>query len=74
MEVLMTPTIENILVLLLVAAAVAYVIVRFRRMAAGRSKCVCGTSACGSAAPPCGSSLPVISPPCSQGGCERKKA
>jgi hypothetical protein len=69
----MTSIIENILVLVFVTAAVVYVIVRFRRMAAGRSKCGCGSSGCGSAAPPCGSSLPVISPPCSQSGCGREK-
>ena len=77
----MTLTLENVVVLLFVAAAAVYMVVRLRRVAAGQSKCVCGSKACGSASPPCGSSvkgagtscepsggLPVIPPACKQGG------
>jgi len=42
----MTPMIENILVLLFVAAATIYMVVRLRRVAAGRSKCDCGSNVC----------------------------
>ncbi|MGA2255213.1 MAG: hypothetical protein ABSG53_11165 [Thermoguttaceae bacterium] len=78
----MTLTLENIVVLLFVAAAAVYMVVRLRRVAAGQNKCVCGSKACGSASPPCGSSfkgaaasgepsggLPLIPPACNQGGC-----
>ena len=79
----MTPMIQNIIVLFLVAAAAVYTVVRLRRVAAGESKCVCGSKACGPASPPCGSSakdaatrrpnggLPLIPPSCNQGcgGC-----
>ena len=77
----MTITLENALVLLFVAAAAVYMVLRLRRVAAGQSQCVCGSKACGSASPPCGSGsrgdsatgtslggLPVIPPPCNQGG------
>jgi hypothetical protein len=83
----MTLTLENTLVLLFVAAAAVYMVVRLRRVAAGQNKCVCGSNACGSAAPSCGSSakgesptgnpcggLPVIPPSCNQGGCGRGKS
>ena len=80
----MTPTIENIVVLLLVAAAAVYMVVRLRRVAAGQSKCVCGSNSCGPGASPCGSTakdaavnggasggLPVIASGCNGcgGGC-----
>jgi hypothetical protein len=78
--------IENIVVLLLVAAAAVYTVVRLRRVAAGQSKCVCGSKACGSASAPCGGSLkdgvaggdssgglPLLPPSCTQGGCGRGK-
>jgi hypothetical protein len=74
----MTPTIENIVVLLFVAAAAVYMVVRLRRVAAGKSKCVCGSNNCGSASAPCGGNgkgtaasggLPVLPPSCNQGGC-----
>ncbi|MGO9115704.1 MAG: hypothetical protein ACLP9L_41385 [Thermoguttaceae bacterium] len=74
--------IENVVVLLLVAAAAAYMVVRLRRVAAGQSKCVCGSKACGPASAPCGGSgksgaatddpsggLPLLPPSCNQGGC-----
>ncbi len=78
----MTPMTENIIVLLLVAAAAVYTVVRLRRVAAGESKCVCGSKSCGPTAAPCGSGskdantsggLPLITPSCNQGcgGCEK---
>jgi hypothetical protein len=82
MDAAMTPMIENILVLLFVAAAAVYAVARLRRVAAGQSKCVCGSKACGPGSGPCGSSvqdasaaggpdggLPLIPPSCNQGGC-----
>ena len=69
---------ENIVVLLLVAAAAVYTVMRLRRVAAGQSKCVCGSNACGPASAPCGGSvrggaasggLPLIPPSCNEGGC-----
>jgi hypothetical protein len=69
---------ENILVLLLVAAAAVYTVVRLRRVAAGESKCICGSKSCGPVAATCGSKdadksggLPLITPSCNQGcgGC-----
>jgi hypothetical protein len=78
----MTPSVQDCLVLLFVAAAAVYMVVRLRRVAAGQSKCACGTKACGAGSPPCGSGLkadsanggpagglPLISPACGQGGC-----
>ena len=41
--------IENILVLLFVAAAAVYTVVHLRRVAAGQSQCVCGSKTCGAA-------------------------
>ncbi len=79
---MMTSMIEDILVLLFVAAAGVYMIVRLRRMATGQSTCACGTKTCG--APPgscpsgvqsadaaCGPSgqLPLLPPSCNQGEC-----
>jgi len=78
--------IQNIIVLLLVAAAAIYTVVRLRRLAAGESKCACGTTSCGAASSSCGNGqcnlvsnneqggLPIISPPCGQGGCNPQKA
>jgi hypothetical protein len=78
----MTSIIENVVVLLLVATAAVYTVVRLRRVAAGESKCVCGSKGCGSAAAGGGrvqdatvrgdpgspnGSLPVLSPSCNQG-------
>jgi len=76
-----SPMTEDILVLSFVAAAAVYMVVRLRRVAAGRSKCVCGSNSCGPASAPCGRAadadvaggLPVISPQCNQGGCGRGK-
>ena len=48
----MTPMTQNIVVLLFVAAAAVYAVVRLRRVAAGQTKCVCGSKTCGSAAAP----------------------
>ncbi len=73
--------IQNIIVLLLVAVAAVYMVVRLRRLAAGESKCACGTNSCSSASKSCGSGqcnltansepggLPVIGSNCGQGGC-----
>ncbi len=72
--------IENILVLLFVAAAAVYTVVRLRRVAAGQSQCVCGSKTCGAAQKPCGTKgadstgagsdgLPLLPPSCHQGGC-----
>lgn len=73
--------VENVIVLVLVAAAGMYTVVCLRRLAAGESKCACGTKSCGSASPSCGSGncavvsnseaggLHVLNPPCGQGGC-----
>ena len=73
--------IQNIIVLLLVAVAAVYTVVRLRRLAAGESKCACGTNSCSAASKSCGSgrcnltsnnepgSLPVIGSSCGQGGC-----
>lgn len=77
----MTPTIQDILVLLCVAVAAVYMVLRLRRVGTGQSKCACGTKACGAAAAPCGGvkgpvatgGLPVVSPPCNQGGCGCEK-
>jgi hypothetical protein len=77
--------IQNIIVLLLVAVAAVYTVVRLRRLAAGESKCACGTTSCGAASPSCGSGqcnlvssnepggLPVIGASCGQGGCGAKR-
>jgi hypothetical protein len=76
--------IQNIIVLMLVAVAAVYTVVRLRRLAAGESKCACGTNSCGAAAPSCANGqcnltssnqaggLPVIGQSCSQGGCGKK--
>ncbi len=76
--------IQDILVLLLVAAAAVYTVVRLRRVAGGQNKCACGSKACGPASGPCGGSvtgagasgqtgtnggLPLLPPSCNQGGC-----
>ena len=73
--------IQNIIVLVLVALAAVYMVVRIRRLAAGESKCACGTTSCSAASESCGSGqchlvssneaggLPVIGPSCNQGGC-----
>jgi hypothetical protein len=74
----MTPAVENILVWLLVVAATVYMAVRLRRMAAGKSNCVCGSDTCDPASVACNSSikgeaasggLPLLPPSCSQRGC-----
>jgi hypothetical protein len=76
----MSTMIENLIVLLLVAAAAIYTVVRLCRLGTGKSKCACGTDSCGAASASCGdcpaaassgndaSGLPII-PPCGQGGC-----
>ena len=78
----MTITLENIVVLIFVALAAIYMVLRLRRVAAGRSQCVCGSKACASASQPCGGNasadapdcgLPVIPSSCSQGGCEKNR-
>jgi hypothetical protein len=71
--------VENVIVLMLVATAGAYTVVRLRRLAAGESKCACGTKSCGSASPSCGTcsaapsseagGLHVLNSPRGQGGC-----
>jgi hypothetical protein len=78
--------IQNIIVLLLVALAAVYTVVRLRRLAAGESKCACGTTSCSAASQSCGSGqcnlvsnneaggLPVIGTQCGQAGCGRPKA
>ena len=79
--------IQNVVVLLLVAAAAVYTVVRLRRVAAGESKCVCGSKACGAASAACGNSaqgaaasgnpgggLPLLPPSCNQGGCGSGKS
>ena len=55
-ELIMSFTIQDFLVLLFVAVAIVYTIVRLRRVAAGQSKCVCGSKACNTALRPCESS------------------
>ncbi len=77
--------IEDMVVLLLVAAAAVYTVVRLRRVAAGQSKCVCGSKGCGAASTPCGAGLkggagvdvaggglPMLPPSCGQGGCGKR--
>lgn len=44
---------QDIIVLVLVAAAAVYTVVRLRRLAAGETKCACGSKSC-SPATPCG--------------------
>jgi hypothetical protein len=73
--------IQNIIVLVLVALAAVYMVVRLRRLAAGESKCACGTTSCSAASQSCANGqcnlvsnkeaggLPVIGPSCGQGGC-----
>lgn len=70
--------IQDIFVLLLVAAAAVYMIVRLRRMAAGQNQCACGSRACDPASLPCGGKvqgpvvsggLPLLPPACNQRGC-----
>ena len=76
----MTLTLENIVVLMFVAAAAVYMVARLRRVAAGQSKCVCGTKTCGLSSTPSGcsakgttagsqpsSGLPLIPPACNRG-------
>jgi len=83
----MTPTLENILVLLFVAAAAVYMVVRLRRVAAGQNRCVCGSKSCGSTSTPSGCSLkgtgasgdtrgglPLLPPACNQGDGGRGKS
>ncbi len=77
--------IQDIIVLLLVAVAAVYTVVRLRRLAAGESKCACGTTSCSTASESCGSGqcnlaaknetggLPVIGSSCGQGGCGARK-
>ena len=81
--------VQDIVVLLVVAAAAAYTILRLYRMAAGRSQCACGSKACGSRSAPCGvalkgataigesggasGGLPLLPPSCNQGGCPRNR-
>ncbi len=71
--------VENVIVLVMVAAAGVYTVVCLRRLAAGESKCACGTKSCGSATKSCGTcsaapnseagGLHVLSPPRGQSGC-----
>jgi hypothetical protein len=75
---------QDIVVLLFVAAAAVYMVVRLRRMAMGQSKCACGTKSCGATAPcasaaqctaansAAGEGLPLLPPACGQGGCGKK--
>jgi hypothetical protein len=42
---------QDIIALVLVAGATLYMLVRLRRLAAGESKCACGSKSCGPAAP-----------------------
>jgi hypothetical protein len=78
--------IQNIIVLVLVALAAVYMVVRLRRLAAGESKCACGTTSCSAASESCAggqcnlvangessSGLPVIGPACGKGGCSAKR-
>ena len=68
----MTPALDNILALLLVAAAAIYMLVCLRRAAAGQSACDCGSKAC--ASPPSSSEgLPLLPAQCTQGcpGCDK---
>jgi hypothetical protein len=73
--------IQNLIVLLLVAAAVVYMVVRLRQMAGGESKCGCGSQSCGTA-PSCGGAtnaggqgqLPLLAPPCGQAGCVERES
>jgi hypothetical protein len=70
---------QDSLVLLIVAGAAVYMVLRLRRVAAGQSKCACGTKSCGAAANSCGGApqtaaagrneLPMLPPSCGQGGC-----
>ena len=69
----MTPMIQDSIVLLLVAAAAVYMVVRLRRLAAGQSKCACGSKSCGKVSPPNGG-LPVLPPSCNQDGCGCEKS
>jgi hypothetical protein len=76
--------IENIIALLLVAAALVYTIVWLRKFARGESKCVCGTNSCGCGTSSCASGgcsvttsneaagLPLLKPPCGQGSCGKR--
>jgi hypothetical protein len=70
--------IENIVVLLLVAAAAVYTVVRLCRVAAGRNKCVCGSNSCSPTSMPCcggnksgqtNADLPILPSACDQRGC-----
>ena len=73
--------IQDTIVLVLVAVAAVYTVMRLRRLAAGESKCACGTTSCSAASKSCASGqcnlvanneaggLPVIGPSCNQGGC-----
>jgi hypothetical protein len=76
-----TPTLQDIVVLLFVAVAAVYTVARLRRVATGQNKCACGAKSCG-AASPCGGNiqkcsepagpgggLPVLPSSCGQGGC-----
>ena len=61
---IMSPWIENTIVLLLVSAAVGYIIWCLRAAASGGGKCVCGTKACTAASKPTapgeGGGLPIV--------------
>ena len=74
--------IQDILALLLVAAAFVYMVLRLRRATAGQSKCACGSNACGPASGSCSGSLkdapvssgpdgglPLLHPSCRQSRC-----
>jgi hypothetical protein len=75
---------QDTFVLLFVAAAAVYMVLRLRRVASGQSKCACGTKSCGAAAPcaraaqrtaangGAGEGLPLLPPACGQGGCGKK--
>jgi len=79
----MTLTLENIVVLMFVAASAVYMVARLRRVATGQNKCVCGSKSCGSTSTPSGCSvknmaaggdtrggLPLLPPACNRGNGE----
>ncbi len=78
----MASALQDILVLIVVAMAAVYMLVRLRRMATGKNQCACGSKACGPSKAPCGGavkgmgpgSLPLLPPTCNQGGSGCPKA